>query len=1136
MFSTAMFPSMVFASVNKIYGLHAVERNATSIKLGWTPLNSSEVDRYVIYRADLNNNPGNTTAVLQPINKTAGKNGYFTDFELKPSSDAVTQYYKYKVQALSASKEVIGESDTIVVSTSDTNKIKTNFKMLVLNFDPRMSTTVPKEYSNDPQAVSHYNKYFAGKLQSELSGNVVHQRAVNLEPSDCKNDISYCFDYSATAYKNLYSGNFLKQLKNFFKTASLNSFSFDIYNDSVITLNAYPPAKNAAFQQSDSTVFELAYDPKPCSSKGCTDKEHVGITFRIIYDLNSHGSLDYEKLVTTPYPELQGNSIVDLIEEGSIDGVWLMTGPVLAGYRENALMAKKYFGFDISGSPDCSRDFFVTGMAATTSAFDGYCHMFEGMLNERSRTNPDNWPNIYPYEVYDSDKDASIKTNLNFSLVGRFFMTDGANYTMDSSKTSFPNTSRASQGNANCGTSHFPPTSIFGLGDYQYLNAQTMKTYTKSCADDWFLYPNLPSTPNYRYMNGYDYGGFNAYELGENANDPASYDIIVHSSMYHQWWLNHIPHNPGVSDGKLNNWWPYIFDINNFKGETINYKVTGFPEIPTSFDRVNAELGTENDTEYWGYWHSFNEDGRNAEIVSVSKDESSSDVKCGTKSIRVNVNEVGYDNIGRNDIYYPITRNAKWNLSGSKSLNLSLKFLENANLVANGGTNPIIRLYKNNGTRIEYVPVSDGCYANVFKNVQNGSWVDLSIPLSGNSSWKKVVIGYVDPSLTGAAKEAELKRIEDSVLAEVNYIEISIDAKTTTANNTFSFIVDKLYTDDCSPMDAAVENLWLLGNDGTAKIQWDEVEGADSYAIELTSDEGSDVFYAGRETEYTLSNLTNNKSYSVRVCPQNSYSKGDWSRTITFMTKANTSKSMDWTMVFPESGDYYNKFEYVDYSTGVWSFPLNNYAVDGNISITNLLSDRDYMGCLTYYNRKESCYKQIHLHASTLLNKVENLWLLGTENKVKIQWDEVPEAESYKVELTGPSGVNTFDAGNLTEYQFDSIVPYNSYTVRVRAEGTNKIGEWSRTINFMTEKNTSASIVWTIVFPNQGALRNKLEYVDYATGVWSFPIAGYAVDGNVAVYNLLPNRDYMGCLTYYNENQSCYKQIHLHAFTKPYSF
>ena len=56
-------------------------------------------------------------------------------------------------------------------------------------------------------------------------------------------------------------------------------------------------------------------------------------------------------------------------------------------------------------------------------------------------------------------------------------------------------------------------------------------------ADDWLTYPNLPRQKQ----------RLNAVSGG--------WDGIVN---HHLWWMKHLPHNPGVTDGCYNNWWQYI--------------------------------------------------------------------------------------------------------------------------------------------------------------------------------------------------------------------------------------------------------------------------------------------------------------------------------------------------------------------------------------------------------------------------------------------------------------------------------------------------------------------------------------------------------------------------------------------------
>ncbi len=92
-------------------------------------------------------------------------------------------------------------------------------------------------------------------------------------------------------------------------------------------------------------------------------------------------------------------------------------------------------------------------------------------------------------------------------------------------------------GMAACGNVHFPPNAV---ADYDYANTTLVLSY----ADDWLLnYPNFQGLSR----------KFNAVEW--------NYD----QEQYLKWWYRHLPRKPGrYADGKLNNWWCYILDMNAY--------------------------------------------------------------------------------------------------------------------------------------------------------------------------------------------------------------------------------------------------------------------------------------------------------------------------------------------------------------------------------------------------------------------------------------------------------------------------------------------------------------------------------------------------------------------------------------------
>lgn len=92
-------------------------------------------------------------------------------------------------------------------------------------------------------------------------------------------------------------------------------------------------------------------------------------------------------------------------------------------------------------------------------------------------------------------------------------------------------------GQSECGTVHFAPNSD---RDYDWANRRTVN----SRCDDWFSFPHFQGTTRL----------VNCEEWGKG-------DMRYH----HLWWLGHMPHIPGKTNGILNNWWAYIVDPNLVK-------------------------------------------------------------------------------------------------------------------------------------------------------------------------------------------------------------------------------------------------------------------------------------------------------------------------------------------------------------------------------------------------------------------------------------------------------------------------------------------------------------------------------------------------------------------------------------------
>jgi hypothetical protein len=98
---------------------------------------------------------------------------------------------------------------------------------------------------------------------------------------------------------------------------------------------------------------------------------------------------------------------------------------------------------------------------------------------------------------------------------------------------------------AGCGNVHYPPNTSIG---YSYSDF----TSVSSEADDWLNYPSL--TGSVANVNASNWGGPD------------------YQRNFLCWWMARFPKVPGryldgsnpINDGKLNNWWGYLVDMNEY--------------------------------------------------------------------------------------------------------------------------------------------------------------------------------------------------------------------------------------------------------------------------------------------------------------------------------------------------------------------------------------------------------------------------------------------------------------------------------------------------------------------------------------------------------------------------------------------
>jgi hypothetical protein len=208
---------------------------------------------------------------------------------------------------------------------------------------------------------------------------------------------------------------------------------------------------------------------------------------------------------TADYPKtFKDFGVLKKIDSGQVDEVWFFGGPYF-GYNESAMAGPGafYINGEVYDKVQSKRPFAIMGFnyeRGVAEMMHDLCHRTESTMAR----------------VYGGWKSEELTTNW-----ARF----AANFTQ-------------SNGVAAAGTCHWPPNAEH---DYDYAN----KRLVYSSADDWLSYPKLTGATT--KVNCESWGGPDYHR------------------NYMRWWFTHLPHASGVNgDGRLNNWWKYVFDFTRY--------------------------------------------------------------------------------------------------------------------------------------------------------------------------------------------------------------------------------------------------------------------------------------------------------------------------------------------------------------------------------------------------------------------------------------------------------------------------------------------------------------------------------------------------------------------------------------------
>ena len=196
--------------------------------------------------------------------------------------------------------------------------------------------------------------------------------------------------------------------------------------------------------------------------------------------------------------------ILPRVDRGEIDEVWFFGAPYF-GYNESAMAGPGafYINGEVYDQVPSRRAFAVMGFnyeRGVAEMLHDLCHRTESTMSRI-------------YGGWEVDK-------------------------LTTAWARFAANHAQSNGVAAVGTCHWPPNAE---KDYDYANPRTVR----SSADDWLTYPK--GTGHSSDVNRETWGGPD-YHRG-----------------YMRWWFRHVPRATGTApDGRLSNWWQYIFRFNDY--------------------------------------------------------------------------------------------------------------------------------------------------------------------------------------------------------------------------------------------------------------------------------------------------------------------------------------------------------------------------------------------------------------------------------------------------------------------------------------------------------------------------------------------------------------------------------------------
>ncbi|MFC3798114.1 fibronectin type III domain-containing protein [Cohnella sp. GCM10012308] len=198
----------------------------------------------------------------------------------------------------------------------------------------------------------------------------------------------------------------------------------------------------------------------------------------------------------------------------------------------------------------------------------------------------------------------------------------------------------------------------------------------------------------------------------------------------------------------------------------------------------------------------------------------------------------------------------------------------------------------------------------------------------------------------------------------------------------------------------------------------------------------------------------------------------------------STNNSITWKAVYEVSGQWGNKLEYWNSTSGWQNISNSNNTLNGEYTSANLLPNQTYMGRLTYYHSVTASYvtKDIYITTNKLSSPLNVSVVKSGITTAKVSWAEPEDTRGLPLTYSIYDGTTLL--GTTTDKTFEyTATPFQTYTISIKASDSSGASAGSTPVIVnLTSNQLTAPLNVSVVKTNATTARVSWSEPEYTRG------------------------------------------------------